>query len=73
MPSSDDDCYRLESFDEYAIEEALRIREYFTDVTVDALSLGPKRCRRVLQRALAMGANNATPSSPRPPRSLDAF
>jgi electron transfer flavoprotein beta subunit len=59
MPSPDDNCYRLNPFDEYAIEEALRIREHFTDVTVDALSLGPKRCRRVLQRALEMGANNA--------------
>lgn len=60
MPSPDDNCYRLNPFDEYAIEEALRIRDSFTDVTVDALSLGPKRCCRVLLRALEMGANNAT-------------
>ncbi|MCX5829242.1 MAG: electron transfer flavoprotein subunit beta/FixA family protein [Deltaproteobacteria bacterium] len=60
MPSPDDNCYRLNPFDEYAIEEALRIRESFTDVTVDVLSLGPKRCRQVLLRALEMGANNAT-------------
>ena len=60
MPSPDDNCYRLNPFDEYAIEEALRIRDSFTDVTVDALSLGPKRCYRVLLRALEMGANNAT-------------
>ena len=60
MPSPDDDCYRLNPADEYAIEEALRIRESITDVTVDVLSLGPERCRRVLLRALEMGASNAT-------------
>jgi electron transfer flavoprotein beta subunit len=59
MPPPDDDCYRFNPFDEYAVEEALRIRDSFPDVTVDALSLGPKRCRRVLLRALEMGANNA--------------
>ena len=59
-PSPDDNCYRLNPFDEYAIEEALRIRDCFTDVTVEALSLGPGRCRRALLRALEMGANNAT-------------
>jgi len=60
MPSPDNNCYRLNPFDEYAIEEALRIRDSFADVTVDALSFGPGRCRRVLLRALEMGANNAT-------------
>jgi electron transfer flavoprotein beta subunit len=60
MPSPDDDSYRFNPSDEYAIEEALRIRESFTDVTIDVLSLGPERCRRVLLRALEMGANNAT-------------
>ena len=60
MPSPDDNCYRFNPFDEYAVEEALRIRDSLPDVTVDALSLGPERCRRVLLRALEMGANNAT-------------
>jgi electron transfer flavoprotein beta subunit len=56
----DDNCYRFNPLDEYAVEEALRIRDSLTDVTVDALSLGPERCRRVLLRALEMGADNAT-------------
>jgi len=59
-PPPDDNCYRLNPFDEYAIEEALRIRDCFTDVAVEALSLGPERCRRVLRRALEMGATSAT-------------
>jgi electron transfer flavoprotein beta subunit len=59
-PSPDENRYRFNPLDEYAVEEALRIRDSLTDVTVDVLSLGPKRCRRVLLRALEMGANNAT-------------
>jgi electron transfer flavoprotein beta subunit len=58
--SPDDSCYRFNPFDEYALEEALRLRDSFADVTVDAISLGPERCRRVLLRALEMGANHAT-------------
>jgi electron transfer flavoprotein beta subunit len=58
--STDESCYRFNPFDEYALEEALRIRDSFTDVTVDTLSLGPKRCRQVLLRSLEMGANKAT-------------
>ncbi|MCK9195605.1 MAG: electron transfer flavoprotein subunit beta/FixA family protein [Syntrophales bacterium] len=74
IPSPDDNCYRLNPFDEYAVEEALRIRDSFTDVTVDALSLGPMRCRRVLLRALEMGVNNATLLRlDRPPFSLTPF
>lgn len=60
MPLSEDNSYRFNPFDEYAVEEALRIRDAFAGTRVDVLSLGPKRCRRVLLRALEMGANNAT-------------
>ena len=60
MPLPEDNCYRFNPFDEYAVEEALRIRESFGNVTVDVLSLGPERCRGALQRALEMGADKAT-------------
>jgi electron transfer flavoprotein beta subunit len=60
ITSSDDQRYRFNPCDEYAVEEALRIRDSFPEVTVDALSLGPDRCRRVLTRALEMGAGKAT-------------
>jgi electron transfer flavoprotein beta subunit len=59
-PPPDENCYRFNPLDEYAVEEALRIRDALTDVTVDVLSLGPQRCRRVLLRALEMGADKAT-------------
>jgi electron transfer flavoprotein beta subunit len=45
-------------YDEYALEEALRIREKFGG-TVTAISLGPERARTALKTALATGADAA--------------
>lgn len=49
--------FRMNRFDEYAVEEALRMREAFPDSRVDAISVGPRRCEAVIQRALGMGAD----------------
>jgi len=48
----------MNPYDEYALEEALRIRESHGG-TVTALSVGPERVRAVLHTALAMGADRA--------------
>lgn len=53
-PSGD---FVMSRFDEYALEEAVRIKETVPDVTVEALSVGPDRCRAVIRRALAKGAD----------------
>jgi len=58
-PSFADYCYRMNPYDEHALEEALRIREQFPEAKIDALAVGPDRCRRVLRRALEMGADRA--------------
>jgi len=52
-------AYRINSYDEYALEEAVCIREKFDGVSVDALSVGPARVREVLKKALEKGADNA--------------
>lgn len=54
-----DKDWRMNRFDEFAVEEALRIREAFPESSVDAVSVGPPRVVAVLRRALAMGANEA--------------
>jgi electron transfer flavoprotein beta subunit len=46
-------------FDEFAVEEAVRIREQFPGVTIDALTMGPAGAEVTLRRALALGADNA--------------
>jgi electron transfer flavoprotein beta subunit len=51
--------YRMNNFDEYALEEALRLRESSEGTTVDALSLGPARVCEVLKKAIAMGCDQA--------------
>ncbi len=51
--------WRMNRFDEFAVEEALRIREAFPGSSVDAVSVGPPRVVAVLRRALAMGVDEA--------------
>jgi len=50
----------LNPYDEFAVEEALRIRERLKDdTTVVAIAMGPDRAVDVLRTALAMGADDA--------------
>jgi len=49
--------WRMNDFDTFAVEEALRIRERVPDTTIDAISVGPERAAAVLTRALEMGAD----------------
>lgn len=50
---------RMNHYDEFALEEALRIREAFADTIVEAISFGPQRAAAVLRRALELGADEA--------------
>jgi electron transfer flavoprotein beta subunit len=50
----------MNPFDEFAVEEGLRIREKLKDdTTVTVVSLGPDRVVETLRTALAMGADDA--------------
>lgn len=50
----------MNPFDEFAVEEALQIREKLQDsTTVTVLSMGPDRVLETLRTALAMGADDA--------------
>jgi electron transfer flavoprotein beta subunit len=51
-------AFRMNRFDEFAMEEALLIKERFSGTLVDALSLGPERVSAAVQRALGMGADH---------------
>ena len=52
-------AFRMNRYDEYALEEAVLIREALGDVTVDAISVGPARAAAVLKKSLEKGAANA--------------
>lgn len=49
----------INPYDEYAIEEALRIKEKLGTGTVTVLSLGPPRVKEALRNCLALGADQA--------------
>ncbi len=52
--------YVMNTFDEYAVEEALQLKEKLKDdTTVTVISLGPDRIVETLRTALAMGADEA--------------
>ncbi|MDP7079763.1 MAG: electron transfer flavoprotein subunit beta/FixA family protein [Candidatus Undinarchaeales archaeon] len=49
--------YVLNPYDEYAVEEALSIKERFSGSEVVILSLGPSESTKTIRTALAMGAD----------------
>ena len=48
--------FRMNRFDDYALEEALRIKETHPDVSIDVLSVGPERVKDVIKKGLSKGA-----------------
>ncbi len=48
----------ISPYDEYALEEAIKLKETNSDVVVNAVTLGPVRTESALRSALAMGADN---------------
>lgn len=51
--------FEINPFDEIAIEEAVRMRESGTPVTLIAITIGPAEAQEQLRKALAMGADEA--------------
>ena len=51
--------YVINPYDEFSVEEALRLKEKFKAGEVVILSIGPDRCMEAIRTALAMGADRA--------------
>jgi electron transfer flavoprotein beta subunit len=49
----------LNPYDQFALEEALRVKASRDDVKVIVLSMGPPQARRVLLKSMALGADEA--------------
>ncbi|HSV97091.1 MAG TPA: electron transfer flavoprotein subunit beta/FixA family protein [Spirochaetota bacterium] len=49
--------FRMNRFDEYAVEESLVIRDAFPGSAVTAISAGPERAESTVRRAMEMGAD----------------
>jgi len=50
--------FRMNRFDEFAVEEAVRVKESHPDTVVDVISCGPQRAAGTIRRAMGMGADN---------------
>ena len=51
-------AFRMSRYDEYALEEAILIRESLPGTTVDAVTVGPARAAAVVKKSLEKGADN---------------
>jgi electron transfer flavoprotein beta subunit len=49
--------FHMNRFDAFAVEEAVRIKEFTDGVHVDAITVGPERAADVLKRPMGMGAD----------------
>lgn len=49
----------MNPYDEYALEEALRLKEQFTGSVVTVFTIAPVSAKEMLRKALAMGADRA--------------
>ncbi len=48
----------MNRFDEYAVEEAILMKETDSNCSIDIITVGPERAAMVVRRALGMGADN---------------
>ncbi len=52
--------FRMNRFDECAVEAAVQIKEQFADTHIHILSIGPERAETVIRRSIGMGADDGT-------------
>jgi electron transfer flavoprotein beta subunit len=55
--SEQDLAWRMNEYDEYAVEQAVQLREQLGEAEVVVLSVGPDRVKETMKKALAMGAD----------------
>jgi electron transfer flavoprotein beta subunit len=50
--------FRMNHYDEFAMEEAALIKGKYPDTVVTAVTMGPEAARKIVKRAIGMGADN---------------
>jgi electron transfer flavoprotein beta subunit len=50
--------FKMNRLDEFAVEEAVRIKENFAETNIDIVSVGPDRATEGIKRSIGMGADN---------------
>ncbi|WP_020674510.1 electron transfer flavoprotein subunit beta/FixA family protein [Geopsychrobacter electrodiphilus] len=52
-------AWRINEYDEFAVEQAVKLKEQLGDADLTVLSIGPARVKEALKKALAMGCERA--------------
>ncbi len=52
-----DMAWRMNEYDEYAVEQAVQLKEQVGDADLTVLSIGPDRVKEMMKKALAMGCD----------------
>ncbi len=50
-------AWRMNEYDEYAVEQAVQLKEQVGDADLTVLSIGPDRVKEMMKKALAMGCD----------------
>jgi electron transfer flavoprotein beta subunit len=50
-------AWRMNEYDEYAVEQAVQLKDQVGDADLTVLSIGPDRVREMMKKALAMGCD----------------
>ncbi len=50
-------AWRMNEYDEYAVEQAIQLKEMVGDSDLTVLSIGPRRVQETMKKALAMGCD----------------
>ncbi len=50
-------AWRMNEYDEYAVEQAVRLKEQVGESDITVLSVGPERVKETMKKALAMGCD----------------
>lgn len=50
-------AWRMNEYDEYAVEQAVQLKEQVGDSDLTVLSIGPERVKEMMKKALAMGCD----------------
>ena len=50
-------AWRMNEYDEFAVEQAVQLKEQHGDAELTVLSIGPERVKETIKKALAMGAD----------------
>ncbi|HPJ36371.1 MAG TPA: electron transfer flavoprotein subunit beta/FixA family protein [Spirochaetota bacterium] len=57
--NEDNLAFRMNRYDEYALEEALVIKDEFPETVIDVITVGPERSAAIIRKGLEKGADSA--------------